>query len=117
VWRWRWVPASSLNATFNKLPAVVSVCLHMLQGVMLAPGPSKQPLPASNFPATYLRAACCCAALLQGVALALGPSKQPLPAYRAGAYHAAAAQTSAGRYGDIGTHTGLIHQMSPVSAS
>jgi hypothetical protein len=51
----------------------------------------------------------------RGVALSLGASKQPLPAYRAGAYHAAAASTSVGRYGDIGAHTGLIAQMSPVS--
>jgi hypothetical protein len=58
---------------------------------------------------------CFVTSLPQGVALSLGASKQPLPAYRAGAYHAAAASTSVGRYGDIGAHTGLIAQMSPVS--
>jgi hypothetical protein len=54
--------------------------------------------------------------MLQGVALALGASKQPPPAYRAGAHHTAAASTSVARYGDVGSHKGLIAQMSLVSA-
>lgn len=93
-----------------------------LQGAALALGPSNL-----NHPPNITHATICCDMsltssvasplpfVLQGVALALGPSKQPLPAYRAGAYHAAAASTSVGRYGDIGEHTGLIAHMSPVS--
>jgi hypothetical protein len=128
-------PIMLFNKVIPRGPMFVEFSL--LQGVALALGASKQPLPdhipmlaaamlllrrtAHNLYMPLMQSShltkprfdVC--ALLQGVALALGASKQPLPAYRAGAYHAAAASTSVGRYVDISTHTGLIAQMSPVS--